>query len=76
MKANKISYTWKIKEPVEVEIDSAMSIVQRDVFDDFSIKQASKTGGELRNSTEVKGIEFKNSIGKVKTHPEPVSRHC
>ncbi|WP_333024401.1 MULTISPECIES: hypothetical protein [unclassified Microcoleus] len=75
LKANKISYTWKMGYPVEVEIDSPMRIVQRDVFDDFLIKQAQKTGAELRDSTEVKGIEFKNYIWKVKTKSKPVSGH-
>ena len=73
LKANKISYTWKMQNPVKVEIDSPMWMVQRDVFDNFLIKQAQKTGAELRDSTEVKGIEFKKSVWEVKTNSEPVS---
>jgi len=72
LKANKISYTWKMQDPVKVEINSPW-MVQPDVFDDFLIKQAQKTGGELRDSTEVTGIEFKNSVWEVKTNSEPVS---
>src|SRR4028118_1700246 len=74
LKANKISYTWKMQDPVKVEINSPW-MVQPDVFDDFLIKQAQKTGAELRDSTEVKGIEFKNSVWEVKTNSEPVSGH-
>jgi hypothetical protein len=73
LKANKISYTGKMQDPVKVEIDSPMWMVQPDVFDDFLIKQAQKTRAELRDSTEVKGIEFKNSVWEVKTNSEPVS---
>ena len=72
LKANKISYTWKMQDQVKVEINSAW-MVQPDGFDDFLIKQAQKTGAELRDSTEVKGIEFKNSVWEVKTNSEPVS---
>lgn len=50
-----------------------MWMVQPDVFDNFLIKQAQKTGAKLRDSTEVKGIEFKNYLWEVKTNSEPVS---
>ena len=74
LKANKISYTRKMQDPVKVEINLPW-MLQPDVFDDFLIKQAQKTGAELRDSTEVKGIEFKNSVWEVKTNSEPVSGH-
>ncbi|MEG5041867.1 MULTISPECIES: geranylgeranyl reductase family protein [unclassified Microcoleus] len=73
MKANKITYTWKMEDLVQVQINSPMWMVQRDVFDEFLIKQAQKTGAEVRYSTEVKGIEFKNYLWEVKTNSEPVS---
>ncbi len=73
LKANKISNTWKMGNPVKVEINSPISTVQRDVFDDFLIKQAQKTGEEIGESTEVKEIEFKNYVWEVKTNSEPVS---
>ena len=74
MKANKITYTGKMEYLVQVQqINSPMWMVQADVFDDFLIKQAQKTGAELRHSTEVKGIEFKNSVLEVKSNSEPVS---
>jgi geranylgeranyl reductase family protein len=73
LKTNKISYTWKMGDLVQVQINSPMWMVQQDVFDDFLIKQAQKTGAELRHSTQVKGIEFKNYVCEVKTNSEPVS---
>jgi geranylgeranyl reductase family protein len=72
LKSNKVSYSWKMEDPVQVQVDSPMWMVQRDVFDDFLIKQAQKKGAQLRDSTEVKGIEFKNSVWEVKTNSEPV----
>ncbi|HSF74977.1 MAG TPA: geranylgeranyl reductase family protein [Microcoleus sp.] len=75
MKANKISYTWKIEDLVQVQINSPMWMVQRDVFDDFLIKQAQKTGAELRHYTQVKGIEFKHYVWEVKTNSQAVSGH-
>lgn len=73
LKANKISYTWKMEDPVEAEIESPMWMVRRDVFDEFLIEQAQKTGAEIRDSTEVKRIEFKNFIWEVTTNSELVS---
>ncbi|MDP8935845.1 MAG: FAD-dependent monooxygenase, partial [Cyanobacteriota bacterium] len=73
LKANKISYAWKMQDQVKVEINSPMWMVQRDIFDDFLIKKAQKTGAELRDSTEVKAIEFKKYLWEVKTNSEPVS---
>ncbi|MEG4503132.1 geranylgeranyl reductase family protein [Microcoleus sp. F6_B4] len=73
MKANKISYTWKMGNPVKVEIDSPISTLQRDVFDDYLIKQAQTTGKEIGESTEVKEIEFRNYVWEVKTNSKPVS---
>ncbi|MEG3845507.1 geranylgeranyl reductase family protein [Microcoleus sp. herbarium19] len=71
MKVHKISYTWKMQDPVQVQINSPMWMVQRDVFDDFLIEQAQKTGAEFRQSTEVKGIEFKNFVWEVQTNSAP-----
>lgn len=73
LKPDRVSYTWKMADPVEAEIDSQMWMVRRDVFDDFLIEQAQKTGAEIRASAEVKSIEFKNSIWEVKTNSESVS---
>ncbi len=72
VKATKISYTWKMADAVEVDLESPMWMVQRDVFDEFLLKQAQKIGAEVRDATEVIGIEFTNSVWLVKTTTEPV----
>ncbi|CDN12108.1 Geranylgeranyl reductase [Richelia intracellularis] len=42
-------------------------MVRRDVFDKFLIEQAQKQGAELKDNTEVKGIEFKGDSWQVNT---------
>ncbi|OCQ99396.1 NAD-binding protein [Oscillatoriales cyanobacterium USR001] len=71
LKANKIRYTWKREDAVEVNIETSMWMVDRGKFDDFLIKQAQSLGAEIRAATEVKGIEFKNSSWQVNTSGEP-----
>jgi flavin-dependent dehydrogenase len=44
--------------------------VRRDVFDHFLVQQAQKQGAELRDNTEVRGIEFKGNSWQVKTANE------
>jgi geranylgeranyl reductase family protein len=73
VKVNKIRYTWKREDPVEVKIDTSMWMVDRRVFDNFLIEQAQSLGAEIRSATEVKGIEFKNSAWQVNTSGEPVT---
>lgn len=73
LKVNKIRYTWKREDPVEVDIDTSMWVVDRGVFDNFLITQAQRLGAEIRSATEVKGIEFKNSAWQVNTNGEPVT---
>ncbi|MGK7906268.1 MAG: geranylgeranyl reductase family protein [Synechococcus sp.] len=69
LKVDTISYTWKMGDRVEAPIKTSDPIwmVRRDVFDHFLIKQAQGQGAELRDSTEAKGIEFKNDRWQVKT---------
>ena len=73
LKVDTISYTWKMGDPVEAPIKTSDPIwmVRRDVFDHFLIKQAQGQGAELRDSTEAKGIEFKNDRWQVKTADGP-----
>ncbi|HLO52116.1 MAG TPA: geranylgeranyl reductase family protein [Kamptonema sp.] len=73
LKANKIRYTWKMGDPVEVDINTSMWMVRRAEFDNFLIQQAQNLGAEIRAATEVKGIEFKNSSWQVNTNAEPVT---
>jgi geranylgeranyl reductase family protein len=68
-KATTIRYTWKMEDPVKVELQTKEPIwmVRRDVFDHFLVQQAQKQGAELKDSTEVTGIEFANDCWNVKT---------
>jgi geranylgeranyl reductase family protein len=74
LKVSTIRYTWEMKDPVEAELQTAEPIwmVRRDIFDHFLIQQAQKQGAELRESTEVTGIEFKGSHWQVNTANGPV----
>ncbi len=64
-----IRYTWNLEDPVEVSLEDCEPIwmVRRDIFDHFLIQQAQKQGAELRDNTEVKGIEFKADRWQVNT---------
>jgi geranylgeranyl reductase family protein len=68
-KSNVIRYTWDMQDPVEVELTTKEPIwmVRRDVFDHFLIKKAQEQGAELKDNTEVTGIEFKSDRWLVKT---------
>ncbi len=74
LKSKKICYTWKMEDPVEVELETSepMWMVRREVFDHFLIQQAQKQGAELRDQTEVTGIEFKGDRWQVNTANEAV----
>lgn len=74
LKANKIRYTWNMDDQVEVELETKEPIwmVRREVFDHFLIQQAQKQGAELRDKTEVTGVEFKSDRWQVNTANGPV----
>lgn len=74
VKATEIRYTWKMGDPVDVQLKTKEPVwmVRRDVFDHFLIEQAQKQGAELRTQTEVTGIEFKGDRWQVNTLSEPV----
>ena len=69
VKVNTIRYTWKMGDPVEAKLNTPQPIwmVKRDIFDHFLIQQAQKQGAELRDHTEVKGIEFHSDHWQVNT---------
>ncbi len=69
LRINSIRYTWKMDDPVEAKLENQEPIwmVRRDVFDHFLVQQAQKQGAELRDSTEVSGIEFKSDHWQVNT---------
>lgn len=64
-----IRFTWKMDDPVQAKLQTPepMWMVRRDVFDHFLIQQAQKQGAELKDSTEVKSIEFQNDAWQVNT---------
>jgi geranylgeranyl reductase family protein len=74
LKVNAIRYTWNMEDPVEAELRTPEPIwmVRRDIFDHFLIQQAQKQGAELRDNTEVTGIEFKGSHWQINTANGPV----
>jgi geranylgeranyl reductase family protein len=74
LKVDTIRYTWKMEDAVDAKLESLEPIwmVRRDVFDHFLIQQAQKQGAELRDNTEVKGIEFKSDRWQVNTAQGPV----
>lgn len=74
LKVSSIRYTWEMGDPVEAELKTAEPIwmVRRDIFDHFLIQQSQKQGAELRESTEVTGIEFKGSHWQVNTANGPI----
>ncbi len=64
-----IQYTWNMGDPVDVKLENQAPIwmVRRDIFDHFLVQQAQKQGAELRDNTEVTGIEFKTDRWQVNT---------
>ena len=62
VKVDTIRCTWQMGDPAEAELKTPEPIwmVRRDIFDHFLIQQAQKQGAELRDNTEVKGIEFQS----------------
>lgn len=69
VRATTIRYTWNKADVVEVDLNTPEPIwmVRRDIFDHFLIGQAQKQGAELKDSTEVTGIEFKGDRWSVTT---------
>jgi geranylgeranyl reductase family protein len=71
---DKIQYTWNMEDAVDVQLEHQTPIwmVRRDVFDHFLVQQAQKQGAELRDNTEVTGIEFKVDRWQVNTKNGPI----
>jgi geranylgeranyl reductase family protein len=69
LKINTIRYTWKMEDPVEASLQTSEPVwmVRRDIFDHFLVQQAQKLGAELKDSTEVTGVEFKGDRWQVNT---------
>jgi len=75
LKADRVCYTWKMDDPVEVDLETSEPVwmVRREVFDQFLMQQAQKQGAELRDQTEVTGIEFQSDRWQVNTPNGPVA---
>jgi geranylgeranyl reductase family protein len=69
VKVDHLRFTWKLGDPVETKIgiQEPIWMVRRDVFDHFLIQQAQNQSAELRDNTEVTGIEFKTDSWQVNT---------
>lgn len=74
LRTSRVRYTWKMDDPVEVNLKKIEPVwmVRRDVFDQFLIQQAQQQGAELRDQTEVTGIEFKRDRWQVNTVNGPI----
>jgi geranylgeranyl reductase family protein len=68
-RVNTLRYTLNLEDPVDVTLENQEPIwmVRRDVFDHFLVQKAQAQGAELRDNTEVKGIEFKVDRWQVTT---------
>lgn len=62
-------YTWQGNNPIEIELElkEPLWMVRRNDFDLYIIKQAQQLGAELKDKTEVIGVEFKSNCWEVKT---------
>lgn len=68
---SKVGFTWKLGDPVEVELDSQpMWMVQRDVFDNFLLEKAKEKGAEVQDGTAVTALQWTGSAWQVKTTGE------
>jgi geranylgeranyl reductase family protein len=68
-RVNSLRYTFNLEDPVDVQLTDREPIwmVRRDIFDHFLVQQAQNQGAQLRENTEVTGIEFKIDRWQVNT---------
>ncbi|MEM7553012.1 MAG: geranylgeranyl reductase family protein [Cyanobacteria bacterium P01_A01_bin.84] len=68
-KVDTIRFTWKMGDPVEAELEikEPVWMVRREVFDNFLAEQAQKQGAELKDNTEVIGVNFQSDHWEVNT---------
>jgi geranylgeranyl reductase family protein len=69
LKANTLRYTWKMGDAVEAKLETPEPVwmVCRAVFDHFLVQKAQGQGAELKDNTEVVGIEFHTDHWQVNT---------
>ncbi|HEY9804763.1 MAG TPA: geranylgeranyl reductase family protein [Leptolyngbyaceae cyanobacterium] len=75
LKVDSFRFTWNLNDPVEAKIGTKEPVwmVRREIFDHFLVEQAQKQGAELRDNTEVIGIEFGSDRWQVNTANGPVT---
>jgi geranylgeranyl reductase family protein len=75
VKVDSFRCTFKMGDVVEnkLQLKEPIWMVRREVFDHFLIQQAQKQGAELKDNTEVTGIEFKNDHWQVNTGNGPLT---
>jgi geranylgeranyl reductase family protein len=69
-KVDVLQYTWELEDEVSARLDDAVEpiwMVRRDVFDHYLVQQAQSKGAELRDGTEVTGIELIGDTWNVST---------
>jgi geranylgeranyl reductase family protein len=68
-KATTLRYTWNMGDRVDVSVGDVQPIwmVRRDQFDHFLVQHAQRQGAELKDTTEVIGIQFEGGRWHVAT---------
>ena len=69
LKVSSLRFTWKMGDPVDADLENTEPIwlVRRDHFDHFLVQKSQEQGAELKDNTEVKGIEWKGDRWQVNT---------
>jgi len=69
LKVSSLRFTWKMGDPVDANLENTEPIwlVRRDHFDHFLVQKAQEQGAELRDKTEVKGIQWQGDRWQVNT---------
>jgi geranylgeranyl reductase family protein len=75
-KVSTLQYTWEMEDEVEANLGQEVEpiwMVRRDIFDHFLVQQAQSKGAELRDGTEVTGIELVGDTWQVSTSNGTIS---
>jgi len=69
LKVSSLRFTWKMGDPVDANLENTEPIwlVRRDHFDHFLVQKAQEQGAELKDKTEVKGIQWQGDRWQVNT---------
>jgi geranylgeranyl reductase family protein len=70
-KVDVLQYTWELEDEVSAHLGDAVEpiwMVRRDIFDHYLVQQAQSKGAELRDGTEVTGIELVGDTWNVSTN--------